>query len=81
MQSTSSPGPSHRAPTIRDVAAAAGVSYQTVSRVLNMRDVVRADTRARVEGAIVDLGYVRNDTAAALGRRRATGGGLRTSAD
>jgi DNA-binding LacI/PurR family transcriptional regulator len=74
MQSTSSSDPTRRTPTIRDVAAAAGVSYQSVSRVLNTPDVVRTDTRARVEVAIVDLGYVRNDTAAALGRRRAATG-------
>jgi DNA-binding LacI/PurR family transcriptional regulator len=43
--------------TIRDVAAAAGVSHQTVSRVINNSDAVRPETRARVEAAIEHLGF------------------------
>lgn len=43
--------------TIRDVALAAGVSHQTVSRVINGSERVNPDTRARVETAIEDLGY------------------------
>ncbi len=43
--------------TIRDVAAHAGVSYQTVSRVLNDRPDVAEDTRQRVRQVIVELGY------------------------
>lgn len=43
--------------TIRDVAAAAGVSYQTVSRVLNDRPDVAEDTRQRVHQVILELGY------------------------
>ena len=38
--------------TIHDVAAAAGVSIKTVSRVLNDETNVRPDTRARVLAAI-----------------------------
>lgn len=56
-------------PTIHDVAAAAHVSHQTVSRVLNGATNVRPTTRARVELAIHALEYVRDDQAAALARR------------
>ncbi|WP_049562564.1 LacI family DNA-binding transcriptional regulator [Nonomuraea sp. SBT364] len=53
-----------------DVAKEAGVSHQTVSRVLNDHPNVRADTRARVEAAITRLGYRRNLVARALVTRR-----------
>lgn len=43
--------------TIRDVAAAAGVSHQTVSRVINNRPDVSDETRQRVNDIIVTLGY------------------------
>jgi LacI family transcriptional regulator len=43
--------------TIRDVADAAGVSRQTVSRVLNDKPDVASDTRQRVRQVIGDLGY------------------------
>jgi LacI family transcriptional regulator len=43
--------------TIREVAARAGVSYQTVSRVLNDRPDVAAETRQRVRDIIAELGY------------------------
>jgi len=43
--------------TIRDVAAVAGVSHQTVSRVINNSDAVRPETRARVQAAIEHLGF------------------------
>jgi LacI family transcriptional regulator, repressor for deo operon, udp, cdd, tsx, nupC, and nupG len=46
--------------TIRDVAARAGVSHQTVSRVINASERVSPDTRLRVEQAIRDLGYAPN---------------------
>ncbi|GAA4418433.1 LacI family DNA-binding transcriptional regulator [Georgenia halophila] len=55
-----------------DVAGLAGVSHQTVSRVLNNPDVVRPETRRRVEEAIRALGYRRNTAARAL-RTRQTG--------
>ena len=55
-------------PTIYDVAAAAHVSHQTVSRVLNGSEQVRPTTRAQVEAAIRALQYRRDDQAAALGR-------------
>lgn len=47
-------------PTIRDVAARAGVSYQTVSRVINDSGGVRPATEARVEAAIAELGFRAN---------------------
>jgi DNA-binding LacI/PurR family transcriptional regulator len=50
-------------PTMRDVAAAAGVSVMTVSRVLSGSTGVAPDTATRVEQAIADLGYRRNDIA------------------
>lgn len=56
-------------PTIHDVAAAAHVSHQTVSRVLNGATNVRPTTRSRVEHAIQALDYTRDDQAAALARR------------
>jgi DNA-binding LacI/PurR family transcriptional regulator len=53
-----------------DVARLAGVSHQTVSRVLNDHPHVTAATRARVEQAIEQLGYRRNTAARALVTRR-----------
>jgi len=43
--------------TIRDVAIQAGVSHQTVSRVINNSEQVTPSTRKRVEDAIKKLGY------------------------
>lgn len=57
--------------TIRDVAAAAGVSPATVSRVLNGRTDVAAALRGRVEQSIAELGYHPNGAARSL-RTRAT---------
>lgn len=55
-----------RAPVMADVAREAGVSHQTVSRVLNEHPNVRGETRARVLAAIDKLGYRRNLVARAL---------------
>jgi LacI family transcriptional regulator len=44
-------------PTIKDVAARAGVSRQTVSRVINNKAEVSATTRTVVQAAIEELGY------------------------
>ncbi len=44
-------------PTIKDVAKRAGVSYQTVSRVINNSQRVHPKTRTLVEKAIKELGY------------------------
>ena len=46
--------------TIRDVAAAAGVSIQTVSRVLNNRPDVAPETLERVQDVIRETGYTPN---------------------
>ncbi|WP_406202020.1 LacI family DNA-binding transcriptional regulator [Streptomyces europaeiscabiei] len=53
-------------PSVKDVALRAGVSLGTVSNVLNQTKVVRAETRRRVEAAIAELGFVRNDSARQL---------------
>lgn len=54
------------AATIKDVAEKALVSSITVSRVINGRSNVHADTRARVLAAIEELQYIPNDTASNL---------------
>lgn len=46
-----------RRPTLRDVAVVAGVSHQTVSRVINGMPGVLEETRTRVEAAVAELGY------------------------
>lgn len=56
--------------TINDVARIAGVSKKTVSRVINRSPLLNAETRARVEKVIEDLGYVPNPQARALALRR-----------
>ena len=53
-----------------DVARLAGVSHQTVSRVLGDHPNVREETRARVLRAIEEMGYRRNSSARALVTRR-----------
>ncbi len=55
-----------RAPTIVDLALAAGVSKATVSRVLNGSPRVADDTRARVHAAIDLLGFQVNQAARSL---------------
>jgi LacI family transcriptional regulator len=54
------------APTIYDVARAAGVSIASVSRVLNGRRNTTAETRDRVQRAASELGYVPDSAARAL---------------
>ncbi|MGI5507350.1 LacI family DNA-binding transcriptional regulator [Lentzea sp. CA-135723] len=56
--------------TIRDVAAQAGVSVATVSKVLNNRYGVSPDTFARVTAVIKDLGYEASLVAQSLRNRR-----------
>ena len=56
--------------TIRDVAAAAGVSTQTVSRVVNNRPDVAPETFARVEEVIRETGYAPNMLARGLTQGR-----------
>lgn len=53
-------------PRLRDVAEAAGVSIRTVSNVVRNAVPVNPDTRAKVESAIDELGYVPNLTARSL---------------
>jgi DNA-binding LacI/PurR family transcriptional regulator len=64
-----------RGPSMHDVAARAGVSHQTVSRVLNGFEGIRPGTKDRVLAAITDLGYRRNVAARSLatGRSQAVG--------
>lgn len=52
--------------SIRDVARAAGISYQTVSRVINGSPKVKASTRREVLEAIARLGFRPNRAARAL---------------
>lgn len=63
---------------MHDVARAAHVSHQTVSRVLNGHPHVRPATRDRVQQAIVELGYRRNAAARSLVTRRSGVIGLLT---
>ncbi|MGH2876724.1 MAG: LacI family DNA-binding transcriptional regulator [Solirubrobacteraceae bacterium] len=64
-----------RAAVMADVGRLAGVSHQTVSRVINDSAHVRAATRARVLAAMAELGYEPNPIARALvtGRTRTIG--------
>lgn len=58
--------PVRRKASIKDVASAAGVSLGTVSNVLNRPDRVSAKTRERVEKAMEELGFIRNESARQL---------------
>ena len=60
----------HSAPTLSAVAKLAGVSSITVSRVVRLPDLVAPETRARVEAAMRELGYVPNQLAGALASAR-----------
>ncbi|WP_027345124.1 LacI family DNA-binding transcriptional regulator [Hamadaea tsunoensis] len=66
MDRNSAPPP----PVMADVARLAGVSHQTVSRVLNDQPNVRTETRARVLAAIRELDYRPNSAARTLVTRR-----------
>lgn len=63
MSDTTAPRPAG----VRDVARLAGVSTQTVSRVLNDHPNIRPETRARVTAAIAALDYRVNNAARSLG--------------
>jgi DNA-binding LacI/PurR family transcriptional regulator len=56
--------------TIKEIAAMCGVSTQTVSRVINRRPDVSADTRRAVEAAITSVGFQPSAVARSLVQRR-----------
>ena len=58
------------APRLEDVARVAGVSHQTVSRVVNGSTRVAPATRARVLEAVAELGYRGNSAAKALATQK-----------
>lgn len=58
--------------TVEDVARVAGVSRQTVSNVLNAPDIVREETRERVQRAISELAYRPHAAARRLRTRRSS---------
>lgn len=71
--------PDHRygnRPTMKDVAARAGVGLKTVSRVVNGEPGVTPDTERRVQEAIEALGFRRNDSARILRKGRTASIGL-----
>lgn len=55
-----------KTPSVQDVAIKAGVALGTVSNVLNHPSRVSASTLAKVQAAIAELGFVRNDAARQL---------------
>ncbi|MFZ3555497.1 LacI family DNA-binding transcriptional regulator [Streptomyces sp. BH055] len=63
-------------PTMKDVAARAGVGLKTVSRVVNAEPGVTEDTEHRVQEAIAALGFRRNDSARVLRKGRTASIGL-----
>ena len=72
-------GPGMRPPSMADVARVAGVSHQTVSRVLNDFPSIRPETRQRVLEAISLLGYRRNTAARTLATNRSGSIGVITA--
>ena len=66
-------------PTIKDVAKAAGVSIQTVSRVINNRPDVASETRKRIQRIITEVDYRPNAIARSLSTQRTYNFGLVTS--
>ncbi len=56
--------------TVYDVARVAGVSAQTVSRLVKGFEGIRPETRERVEAAIAELGYRPNQAARLLRTRK-----------
>ena len=73
------PGSETRRPTIRDVAAQAGVSIGTASKALNGQGKLRAETRERVAAVARELGFAPNVLARALLAGRTYTVGLITS--
>lgn len=62
--------PLRKSPTLYDVAAIAGVSHQTVSRLVKGHTNIRPEIRARVEAAIRTLNYKPNTAARSLATSR-----------
>jgi len=56
--------------TLKEVASTAGVSYQTVSKVINKQAQVSKETEVRIWNAVRDLGYHPNFTARSLRAQR-----------
>ncbi|MFD3736037.1 LacI family DNA-binding transcriptional regulator [Streptomyces sp. NPDC058632] len=63
-------------PTMKDVAARAGVGLKTVSRVVNGESGVTPETERRVQESIEALGFRRNDSARVLRKGRTSSVGL-----
>lgn len=63
-------------PTMKDVASYAGVGLKTVSRVVNGEPGVRPETARRVQAAIEQLGFRRNDSARMLRKGQTASIGL-----
>lgn len=70
LPSRASEHPSERAATIYDVARLAGVSHQTVSRLLQGYEGIRPQTRERVQKALAELDYRPNLAARSLATNR-----------
>ena len=66
LEPAADPAPPTKAATIYDVAQAAGVSHQTVSRFLKGFEGIRPETREKVVRALDELGYRPNLTARSL---------------
>jgi DNA-binding LacI/PurR family transcriptional regulator len=64
-------------PTVLDVGRVAGVSRQTVSNVLNSPEIVKPETRHKVEAAIAQLGYRPHASARRLRTRKSATIGIR----
>ncbi|HEY8912366.1 helix-turn-helix transcriptional regulator [Lacisediminihabitans sp.] len=64
------PRTERKAPTLYDVAAVAGVSHQTVSRLVKGQTNIRPEIRERVEAAIAALNYRPNRVARSLATSR-----------
>src|SRR5207302_11012926 len=65
--------------SVKDVEALSGVSFQTTSKVLNGGGSVSDVTRARIQQAAADLGYVPNRQARSLVMQKTQPGGLLAS--
>ncbi|HEY9334331.1 MAG TPA: LacI family DNA-binding transcriptional regulator, partial [Kribbella sp.] len=61
-------GTGQRRPTMKEVAARAGVALKTVSRVVNEEPNVSPELTAKVQAAIKELNYTPNESARMLRR-------------